>query len=258
VPYVGHQYYEETGAGLPLVLIHGHTLDRRMWQWVAPRLSRRFRLILPDMAGHGLSEPSGSPLADDIAALLDGLGLPRAAVCGFSMGGGAAVSFAVRYPERCSALIAVGSTLGGFRFPTWAGPGPYIKTAASLGLPAGLEAWLGDPLFAPLAAHHPDVHAAVAAIVREYPGTAWLKGIWSPPPAGPSDRERLGDVTAPSLVLVGEHDLPDFDQIADVLTGGIAGAAKQVVAGSGHMVPLEQPEAFAAAVETFLDGGDRQ
>lgn len=252
MPYVGHQYYEETGAGFPLLLLHGHTLDRRMWQAVAPRLGARYRVIMPDLAGHGLSRPSGVPQADDLAALLDGLGVARAAVCGLSMGGGAAVSLAIQHPGRVAALIAVDAALNGYRFATWTGPKPYIAIARSQGLEAGLTAWLSDPIFAP-AASRPDVAAQAAVIVRDYPGAAWLQGAWSPTPPGPPEPERLGEVKAPTLVLVGEHDLSDFHQIADLLAQRIAGARRLTVAGSGHMVPMEQPDAFTDAVEQFLD-----
>jgi 3-oxoadipate enol-lactonase len=244
--HAGHLYYEEAGAGLPLVLIHGHTMDRRMWAAVAPRLARRYRLIMPDLAGHGKSGLTGAPQADDLAALLDHLGLEQAAVCGFSMGGGAAISFAIHHPGRYRLLIPVDAALNGYRFATWAGPKPYVQIARSQGLAAGLAAWLQDPLFA----GGPDI----APLVQGYPGHAWLQGAWSPLPPGAPDAERLGAITAPTLVLVGERDLPDFQAIADLLAAAIPSARKQIIPGAGHLVPLAQPEAFADALEAFLEG----
>jgi 3-oxoadipate enol-lactonase len=249
--YAGHIYYEEQGQGYPLVLLHGHTLDHRMWQDLLPVLTPHGRVITPDLAGHGRSSfsPDCGSMADDVAALMDHLGIRAAAICGLSMGGGVAVSFALRYPERCSALIPVDAALNSYRFPTWQGARPYAKIARSEGLAPALEAWLADALFAP--AMTAPVGEQVRAIVREFPGDAWLGRAPAQAPDVPPDHERLGEIQAPTLVVVGEHDLPDFQQIADLLAAGIPGARKAVIPGAGHLAPMERPEAFAAELRRF-------
>lgn len=253
MPRAGHIYYEETGHGDPLVLIHGHTLDRRMWAHVAPDLAAAgLRLILPDLAGHGLSGPApeGTTLAGDIAAVLDHLKIRRASVCGLSMGGGAAVSFALHHPERCGALIPVDAALFGYRFADWGGTRPYIPIARTHGLTAGLEAWMGDPLFAPAMAS--PLAGQLRAIIADYPGHAWLRAQPLPYPAGRPETERLTEITARTLVMVGEHDLPDFQRMADMMLLLIPGARKVVIADSGHLPPFEQPDAFTDRLLHFL------
>lgn len=252
VPHAGHQYYEVHGEGAPLVLLHGHTMDGRIWHPLLPLLTGRFKVILPDLAGHGRSglPPASTTPAEELATLLDQLAIPRAAVCGHSLGGAVAVSFALQFPARCAALITVDAALFGYPFPTWSGPRPYARLARRQGLEAALEAWLTDPIF-------PETMDAAAAelvrtIVREYPGEGWLRPAPAQPQNGPADAERLGEIKAPTLVLVGEQDLPDFRGIAAKLAAEIPGACQAVMPGAGHLLPVEQPEAFTAALLAFL------
>lgn len=249
----GGLYYEDRGAGAPLVLLHGHTLDHRMWDEFIPTLSQRFRVLSVDLPGHGQSEPlrPGTTWSDHLAALLDEAGAPRAAVCGLSIGAAGAVSFALHHPSRVSALVTVDAALFGHAFPTWPGARPYARMARTEGLAPALEAWLADPLFAPaLASPAAD---RLRRIVREYPGTEWLQR--QPPafPPGPPEPERLGEIASPTLVIVGELDLPDFQEIADLLAQRIPGARKAVMAGAGHIAPMEQPEQFLSLLLPFLD-----
>ncbi|MFZ5824575.1 MAG: alpha/beta fold hydrolase [Bacillota bacterium] len=250
---LGHIYFEEQGAGPALVLLHGHTQDHRVWATHAAALAARYRVITPDLAGHGRSgrSPEGAPLCCDLAALLDHLGVDRAAVLGLSMGGAVAVSFALHHSDRCAALLPVDAALYGHPFTQWAGPAPYVKQAQSEGLAPALEAWLSDPLLR----HFKGPEAErLAAIVREYPGTDWLsRPPYKPFPPGPApEAERLGEIAAPTLVMVGEHDLPDFQAIADRLAAGIPGARKWMVEGAGHLAPFEQPERFRERLLEFL------
>jgi 3-oxoadipate enol-lactonase len=255
MPFAGRLYYEELGTGFPLVLLHGHTLDRRVWAHSASDLAAAgYRVILPDMAGHGLSAPPspGSTPAEDLADLLRSLGVSRAAVAGLSLGGAVAINFALRFPDMCAALMPIDSALFGYRFSEWTSTKPYIAIARSEGLAQGLEAWLRDPLFAPAMAD-PAVAAAVAEMVRDFPGHDWLGKAVSPVPPGMLDAEHLDDVIAPTLVLTGELDLPDFQRIAEKLAAEIPGARRQAVPGAGHLLPAEAPAAFTAALLPFLD-----
>lgn len=254
MPSAGHLYYEEVGSGPALVLLHGHTLDHRMWRDHLEALAARYRVITPDLAGHGRSglSPDGAPHADDLAALLNHLSIERAALCGFSMGGAVAVSFGLHHPGRTAALLLVDAILYGLPFTEWNGSVPYIKQARREGLAPALEAWLADPLFAPAMAG--PAGEQIGSIVREYPGTEWLtRPAYSPYPPGPlAEADRLGEIAAPCLVLVGERDLPDFHRIADRLAGQIPRARKCVIPGAGHMLPLEAPEPFRAQLCSFL------
>lgn len=110
--------YERRGKGTPLVLLHGYPLDHHLWDDVAPLLEDTFDLIIPDLRGFGGSSTVDSfyameDFASDIAALLDHLGLQKAAIAGHSMGGYVALAFARLYPERVSGLGLVASQVLG-------------------------------------------------------------------------------------------------------------------------------------------------
>lgn len=252
MPTVWGQHYEEAGAGPTLLLLHGHTLDGRMWGEHLSTLATRCRVINLDLPGHGRSGPAPDDRAwcHLLADLLDHIGVTQAALCGFSLGGAVAISFALHYPERCTALIPVDAALFGHPFVSWTGNRPYVKQARLEGLAPALEAWLADPLFASAVAS--PAAELIMSIIREYPGTEWLTR--QPPPftPGKSDSARLGEIKAPTLVMVGEHDQPDFQAIADRLVQSVPGARKAVIAGSGHLSPLEQPERFRVPLLAFL------
>ena len=106
--------YERRGKGTPLVLIHGYPLDHSIWAEVAKLLENDFDLILPDVRGFGESTTVAEPytmtnLAEDMAALLDALGLKQAAFAGHSMGGYVALAFAKAFPSRINGLVLVAS-----------------------------------------------------------------------------------------------------------------------------------------------------
>lgn len=106
--------YERTGSGTPLVLIHGYPLDLSIWDNVVPLLENDFDVIVPDLRGFGESSTVDTPysmldFANDIAGLLDFLGVEKAAFAGHSMGGYVALAFAKEYPERVSGLALVSS-----------------------------------------------------------------------------------------------------------------------------------------------------
>ncbi len=106
--------YARRGKGTPLVLIHGFPLDSTSWSEITPLLEDKFDIILPDLRGFGQSTTVETPysmsdMADDIAGLLDHLGIEKAALAGHSMGGYVALAFAKKYPNRVSGLGLVSS-----------------------------------------------------------------------------------------------------------------------------------------------------
>jgi 3-oxoadipate enol-lactonase len=253
--------YDVTGAGPPVALLHAALGDRRLWDAQVEPFSKSYTVVRYDARGYGDSPLPGGPFSyvDDLRALFDHLQIERAAVIGNSLGGKAALEFALLEPERVSALVLVDSGLGGQ---------PPSATLQELDaqedalLDAGkldeavelnLRAWLADDV-------DPGVRERVAAmqkrsfevILAAYerepePGpVAWLE---DPPAAG-----RLDQVQAPTLVLVGDRDQPDFVALADRLAEEIPRARKEVIAGAGHLPGLERPADFNRIVLDFLAG----
>lgn len=247
-------YYEMAGSGDPLVLIHGHTLDIRMWDDQFEPLARHYRVIRYDMRGYGKSAlPTAESYApaDDLMALLHHLGLKYAHILGLSRGGGVAIDFALTYPEATDTLIVVDTALRGFQWETF---GTSLSQVQSAGRTSGIEAarqrWLDDALFAP-ALENPRVATRLKQMVADYSGWHWINNdtirLLDPPSIQQLDR-----ISIPTLIIVGERDLPDFHTIAETLHQRIPNASKVVMPGVGHMSNMEDPERFNEIVLGFL------
>ena len=249
--------YEETGDGPPLVLLHAGIADRRMWDDVLPTLSARHRVVRLDLRGFGETPlPDGSFVyAADVRALLESLGIARADVVGVSMGGHVALDLALAHPETVDRLVLVGSGIDGWEHgeglvAAWEEEeAAFERGDLDEAAWVNVRTWLDGP-----ARGHDEVDSALRrkvfemqrlAIAHENPNATggWLT---------PSRRERLRDVRAPTLVLVGELDQPDFVQIARFLADEIPGARFEALPGVAHLPPLEDPERFATTVLEFL------
>jgi 3-oxoadipate enol-lactonase len=253
-------FYEEAGQGPPVVLIHGHTLDLRLWDaQVAPLADGGYRAVRYDVRGHGRSEAPASGYtwqnySLDLRDLLDCLHIDAPAhLVALSMGGGIALQFALDHPQRVASLVLVDSTVPGFDYsPEYAqAVQELMRVARSEGPQAALDqVWLPHPLFDG-ARRFPDRFDSLKRIVLAYPARDYLDETEYPQPEW-QVIDRLDEIRAPTLVLVGEQDLPDFRLIAEILAANIATARREVIADAGHLLPLEQPEAFNRALLDFL------
>lgn len=251
-------YYEVSGEGEPLVLVHAGIADGRMWDGQVESFAQRYRVIRPDLRGFGRSPMVEGPYShhEDLRALLDALGVGRASFVGCSMGGGAVIDFALENPERVEALVLVGSAVGGFRFdeepPEEWDELVAADEAGDLERVSELEVrmWVDGPLRGPDA-----VDPAVRDLVREMnlialQNEAMQLGeeLEPQPPAA----TRLSQVQAPTLVLVGEVDRPRPLAAADLLERELPDARKTVMTGTAHVPNMERPEQFNRLVLDFL------
>jgi 3-oxoadipate enol-lactonase len=242
----GRLRYEIGGHGEPVVFVHGFSLDRSMWepQW-AP-VSARHRAIRYDLRGYGESTPPDSPYTHvgDLGALLGALEARPAHVVGLSMGGIVALGLALEDPDAVRSLALVDTVLDGYRMSeAWSTRWRTIVAAARDGdVAEAKRLWLGHELFATVRAT-PDVCVAVGAMLDRYSGWHWSHRD----PVGAAARpaiERLASVVTPTLVVVGERDLPDFQDIARRLARDVPRATLTVIAGAGHLPNLEAPDEF--------------
>jgi 3-oxoadipate enol-lactonase len=253
-------FYEEAGQGPPVVLIHGHTLDLRLWDaQVAPLVDADYRVVRYDVRGHGQSEApvTGYTYQNyslDLRDLLDRLHVDAPAhLVGLSMGGGIALQFALDSPARAASLTLVDSALPGFAYSDeFSGQIEELMTAVRADGPrAAFERlWLTHPLFDGLR-RFPDRFQRVCDMVLTCPAADYNEGA-VPADYAPSVIDRLHEIAAPALVVVGEMDIPDFHLVADILAENLPHARKLVLPDCGHVAPLEQPLAFNDALIAFL------
>lgn len=251
-------YYETMGTGYPLVLVHAGIADSRIWDDQFADFAEHYRVIRYDIRGFGKSvmPPGPSSTSGDLHGLLQALGITRAHVVGLSIGGGIAIDFTLQYPAMVSALVLAASGLGGTQ------PSAEMQRAdadvdAALerdGIDAAVEAenrlWVDGPKRTPT-----QVDPTVRARVSEMNGALYRlpevdapRERLDPPAVG-----RLGEIHVPTLVIVGDGDVPDVIETADMLEQGIAGARKVVFPAVAHMVNMERPEEFNRVVRAFLD-----
>lgn len=256
----GQLSYEVAGAGPAVLLIHADVADHRMWDDQFAALASRFRVIRYDKRGFGQTTSTSGRYSyrDDIAALLDHLGVERVAVVGLSNGANLAVDFTLDHPERITALVAVAGGLSAFAFPPTEGEmllfGEYTALLKRRDHPAlvelGLRVWCdgpGQPEGRAPASVRERVRTMLADMYRQH--TEDVQPTLLEPPAS----ERLGAIQVPTLAVVGDIDFTSTIAAVGALARGVPGARLVVFPGVAHMVNMEKPEAFTALVTDFLD-----
>ena len=248
----GKIYYEECGSGpQTVVLIHDGVLDSAVWNDVWPEFCRYFHTIRYDRRGYGHS-PAATEwylATDDLATLLRHLKVSHAAVVGSSHGGEISINFALDHPELVQQLVLVGAVVGGM---------PYSKHFLDRGNA------LGKPL------EKADVQGAIAAAVKDKyliaPGhDAAKKRMGDLLAANPQDMThadfelaqmpalpRLHEITAPTLIVTGDADIPDVHAHAGAIEAGIRRSRSIVLSNAGHLLYLELPDEFTKVVIGFI------
>ena len=246
--------FDDRGQGPVLVLLHPFPFSRGVFSGVGEALATHRRVIAVDAPGFGESplRPGGTSIAaqaDDVAALLDGLGIARAAVLGMSMGGYTALAFAVQHPERTAALILC---------DTRADADPPAMRAARDGAIArirdlGVDAYLPGSiprLLSPQAPLALCAHLLARAEARASSLIAGIEALRDRP-----DRTgQLATVRCPTLVVRGAGDQVTPAEAMQALAGGIDGARFVALPGAGHLSHVEAPGPFLDAVAPFVTG----
>lgn len=253
-------YYEITGEGKPVVLIHAGIADGRMWDEQFYTLARYYQVIRYDRRGFGKTAMVEGAYShhDDLYSLLQFLNIPRATLVGCSQGGKTAVDFTLEHPEMVESLILVASALSGFAFD---GPAPIQAEELEAADEAGdldrvneleLQIWVDGPKRSP-----GEVDPQVRELVRDMNRIALSAeslGLGEEQPLDPAAVNRLDEIRVPTLVIVGDFDTARTQATADYLATHIAGAQKVVMPGTAHLPNMEQPGLFNGYVLNFLDG----
>ncbi|AGT33215.1 esterase [Geobacillus genomosp. 3] len=263
----GIRYHvKQYGEGEPLLLLHGFTGSADTWAPLVPSWPE-FRLIAVDLPGHGRTEAPKSAdryrmeqAAADLAALLDNVGIEKANVLGYSMGGRLALSFAIWHPHRVRRLVLESSS-------------PGLKTEAERrarreadealaqrierdGVRAFVDDWEQLPLFATQKRLPKPVREAIRRerLRHTEQGLAnSLRGMGTG--MQPSWWERLGELAMPVLLLCGKHD-DKFCRIAADMHARLANSELVCVEDAGHAIHVEQPGIFAKIVSEFIKKGE--
>jgi 3-oxoadipate enol-lactonase len=253
-----HLAYSDHGAGLPVIFLHAFPLDRGMWEGNIVELLRegRYRLISLDWRGFGESDipneiSTMELLADDVAGLMNHLGIERAVLCGLSMGGYVAFAFLRKYPQRIAGLI-LADTKPAADTPEARANRESVAQLAEVQGPGAIADLQVPRLLSDYTRRH---HLDVEMRVRQMIETATPRGI-AAASRGMALRtdstDLLASIACPTLVIVGEQDVVTPPAVARDYAARIAGAQMLVIEQAGHLSNLEQPEVFVRAVSGFL------
>lgn len=253
-------YYVEQGEGEAVILLHGHSLDRRMWAQQVPALAEKYRVICPDFRGYGLSseqsETEQFTHADDVITLMDTLHIDRAHVVGLSMGAFVAGDMLAIYPDRLlSCLLAS----GGIRST----PGPHtpmdeaesarrdqeIAALQQKGIDAYKREWI-EILMKSGGTEREAMRPALTQMVNEW--SAWQPlhkevRLFYAREAMDTLARRRPEV--PTLILSGEND---YAGKKPTMLQYLPQGSHQVLPNCGHMMNMDQPQAFNAVMIDFL------
>jgi 3-oxoadipate enol-lactonase len=254
-----HIHYERTGEGLPVVLLHAGVADHRMWDPQVRPFAQHFDVVRPDVRGFGQSElppMRWSPIAD-LLGLLDELHLKPVHLVGCSMGAQIAIDFAIQHGERISKLVLVGPAVSGAEFgPKHPELFAEIEEADRAGDISAVNAaemrlWLDGP-------RRPRgyVKEPLRALFLDMNGSNFQNDWKSAPTDDPDPPaiERLHEITASTLVIVGDEDAPPIFDAVELLMEKVPHARKVVIHDAAHLPNLEHPEEFNSAVLGFLLG----
>ena len=251
-------YWEATGRGTPLILMHGGNLDRRMWDSEFEAWRATHRVIRFDARGFGKSGRIDTAFAahDDLLALMDSLSIPRASLVGLSLGGRIAMDFALAHPERVDRLVLAAPGISGGK---WAEDGdtlwlPAARAAFAVKDSVGLAvAWLES--------------AYIRTALRDSATTAWVRQIaidqapfWMDMirnndlerEAVPQAAGRLAELRMPILLLVGSEDTPYILDISRSIQATAPNVQRVDFPGVGHMINLEARDVFQKSVLEFV------
>ena len=251
----GKIFYETAGLGPVIIMIHDGLLHRETWNAQFAVFAKHYRVIRWDRRGYGRSSTPTSAFSqlDDLFAVLKGLKVERATLLGCSAGGLLAIHFALDHPQMVTALVLVGPIVSGLEFSD------HFTTRGNRGIPAPdtpvaqkIDYWTSkDPWI--MAPENTSARQRFKTLLTANPqnleGTGQQLARWPDQPA----LARLSQIKVPTLLVVGESDIPDVHAHIGAIQAGIAGSKRVVLNHSGHLPQVEVPDAFNEVVLGFLN-----
>ena len=253
--------YDVTGRGRAVVFIHGWPHNRSVWDDQVPIFRKRYRVVRYDSRGFGKStgfaDESVEPL--DLLVLLEALRIDRAYIVGHSRGGGIALRFAAAYPDRVAGLVLYGSSpTSDFPYPP--GSGELFFSLPGVAKQHGLDS-VWKLLLTTGLAWVPPERADVTERYRKLWASYSGKDLLDPRPESGKiplpNTARLSTLRIPTLVIIGDHELPFIAAAADTFAHRIPKAKKVVIPNAGHGAHFVQPTTFNGALLDFFNEVER-
>jgi 3-oxoadipate enol-lactonase len=248
--------FDDIGSGFPVVFLHGFPLNRTMWEPQVTALVAEFRCITIDMRGFGGSGGGTPPYtidryADDVAAVLDTLGIERAVIAGLSMGGYIAFALWRRHRHRVRALVLADTRAVADTIEVMERRRELIEAAEEKGATAVANMQIAGRVGRTTRDKRPDIYDAMHRMVAQASVTGII-GATEALISRPDSTPTLSTIDVPTLIIVGEEDVITPVKDARRIQEGIAGSRLEVLKGAGHLSNVERPAAFNTVVTEFL------
>jgi 3-oxoadipate enol-lactonase len=253
-------YYEIIGQGEPLVMIRGISSNADHWYEQVPVLSQKYQLLVFDNRGIARSsDPGGSfstrNMAADTVGLMEAVGIKKAHVMGYSMGGMIAQEMALAYPEKVNGLILVATDCGiSLRIKAKPEFSRLFSEMIRLGTNEAKKAAAGCLFAKQTVETRPDIIQRYTEVSLRFPASLKTLGRQWAAITLHDACKRLPKISSPTLVITGSEDELIPPQNAKVMAQRIPVAQMISIDGGGHLFLIEQPDAFNQAVIAFLDG----
>jgi len=251
-------FYEVTGKGPDLVLLHPFPTNHHIWDPIAERLAAYYRVILPDLRGHGDSETGQGPAtmakhAVDVVRVCEDVGVERAVFCGNSIGGYVMFEVWRQHRERMRAMVLCGTKAGADDAEAHSNRLKAAEAVEREGPEQFIEATLPRLLGESTRRNRPDLVERARNMMRKMT-VAGIAAVQRGMAERPDSIPMLATIDVPALVIVGDEDVATPRPEAEIIVRGIRGSRLAVVAGAGHYVPLEKSEEVHGLVREFLQG----
>ncbi len=249
--------YWTLGEGPPVVLLHPFPADHEVWFSVAQALAVRYRLILPDLRGHGESGVGEGPAtmekhAADIARVMDDAGVGRATLAGVSIGGYALFEFWRRYRGRVAALALCNTKAPADSAEARTGRLQAANDVLERGTEPFFESMIPRLLGKTTRESRPDLVDGVLRMMRRMSADD-VAQVQRGMAARPDSLEILKTISVPTLLVTGDEDILTGPNEAELMRQNISGSQLRVIPNAGHYSPWEQPEEAAKLLRQFLD-----
>jgi 3-oxoadipate enol-lactonase len=250
-------FYEVLGNGPPVVLLHPFPANHELWMPAAQALTSRYRVILPDLRGHGDSGLGVGPAtmakhATDIVRVMDDAKVQRAPLVGNSIGGYAIFEFWRRYPGRASALVLCNTKAQADTPDGRAGRLQAASEVMERGTEPFFESLLTKLMGATTHSTRPDLVDGALRMMRKMSpeDVAMVQ-------RGMAERtdsvETLKTINVPTLIVTGDEDTVTGVAEAELMQRNIPGSEMKVISKAGHYSPWERPEEVGRMIRQFLD-----
>jgi pimeloyl-ACP methyl ester carboxylesterase len=250
-------FYEIRGSGPPVVLLHPFPSDREFWHPVAAALASRYRLILPDLRGHGDSEVGEGPAlmqkhASDVARVLDAAGVRKAAFAGCSIGGYILFEFWRRFRARMTSLALLDTRPQADNAKARANRLRAADAVLEQGTGPFIESMIPKLMGRTTVATRPDLVAGARAMMRKMSAED-ISQVQRGMAERPDSVADLKTINVPTLIAIGEEDVLSTVADGELMRQNIAGSQLKVIPKAGHYAAWEQAEAVGEVLRQFLD-----